>query len=148
MLCCIIIIGTIIHHIHHILHIHTNNAYTPIHLYYCSAITDEGLRSLRTMHAKLTVLSIEGLSLISDEGFGPLTDKCTALQQVNVNTYIYTYTYTHTYTYSYIHIHTYTYIHIHTYTYSYIHIHIYTYTYIHIHTYTYSYIHTYKYTHS
>ncbi|KAJ1428375.1 hypothetical protein B484DRAFT_419428 [Ochromonadaceae sp. CCMP2298] len=52
---------------------------------YCHLITDDGFRSLRQLHAKLTVLSIEGLSLISDEGFGALTDKCTQLQQVNVN---------------------------------------------------------------
>lgn len=66
-------------------HIDRMNNFKVLSLNYCSLITDAGLLSMRTVHAKLQVLSVEGMVQISDEGFVTIAEKCTNLQQLNVN---------------------------------------------------------------
>lgn len=66
-------------------HIDRMNNIKVLRLDHCSLVTDAGLKSLRTIFSKLQVFSVEGMALISDDGFRAIAEKCTNLQQVNVN---------------------------------------------------------------
>lgn len=66
-------------------HIDRMNNVKVLGLNYCSKITDAGMANIRTLFGKLQVVSMEGLTLITDDGFRPIAEKCTLLQSVNVN---------------------------------------------------------------
>mmetsp|Transcript_3546 Transcript_3546/g.5520 ORF Transcript_3546/g.5520 Transcript_3546/m.5520 type:complete len:1201 (+) Transcript_3546:1755-5357(+) len=66
-------------------HIDRMNNVKVLSMNYCPLINDLGLKSIRSLYVKLQIISIEGMSLISDDGFSTIVDKCTKLVQVNVN---------------------------------------------------------------
>lgn len=56
-----------------------------LNLSYCSLITDEGLKAIRSLYSKLQTFCIEGLSLISDDGLQSIIEKCSNLRNLNIN---------------------------------------------------------------